>query len=89
MFQNTVRFCLRVTKFNWLTTHLSSFQRVVVTYSSAKGRGHRKEKKSGGDDQVVLDPRNVNTEALHQGLASVATQPLYFFPSVLGKWEWN
>ena len=52
-------------------------------------REGRKEKKSGGDDEVVLDPGNVNTEALHQGLASAATHPPYFFSSVLGKLEWS
>lgn len=38
---------------------------------------------SEGDDEVVLDPGNVNTEALHQGLAPIAAHPPYFFPRSL------
>lgn len=63
------------------TTRLSYFQRVVVTHSTVKGRELRKEKTSEGADEVVLDPGNVNIEALHQGLASTATH--LFFPQPL------
>lgn len=67
------------------TTRLSYFQRVVVTHSTVKGRELRKEKTSEGADEVVLDPGNVNIEALHQGLASTASHPPWLFSPSLWK----
>lgn len=49
--------------------------RVVVTHLTVKGSEQRKEKASDGDDEVVLDPGNVNIGALHQGLAFAVTRP--------------